>query len=120
GTPPTGAPASRARVYAQAYKFVFETFTPNDTRAEPLADIVSKLNAADKRIAILARNDLFPLAIGEEMQKSAKKRNLDVVMFEKYAIGTLDHASAITQMRAARPDWVFATGYINDLILIRK
>jgi branched-chain amino acid transport system substrate-binding protein len=73
-----------------------------------------------KRIAILARNDLFPLAIGEEMQKSAKKRNLDVVMFEKYAIGTLDHASAITQMRAARPDWVFATGYINDLILIRK
>ncbi len=23
-------------------------------------------------------------------------------------------------MRAGRPDWVFATGYINDLILIRK
>ena len=54
------------------------------------------------------------------MEKSAKKRNLEVVMFEKYAIGTMDHASAITQMRAARPDWVFATGYINDLILIRK
>jgi branched-chain amino acid transport system substrate-binding protein len=54
------------------------------------------------------------------MQKSAKKRNLDVVMFEKYAIGTMDHASAITQMRAAQPDWVFATGYVNDLILIRK
>jgi branched-chain amino acid transport system substrate-binding protein len=54
------------------------------------------------------------------MQKSAKKRNLDVVMFEKYSIGTMDHASAITQMRAARPDWIFATGYINDLILIRK
>jgi branched-chain amino acid transport system substrate-binding protein len=81
---------------------------------------VSKRDANVKRIAILARNDLFPLAIGEEMQKSAKKRNLDVVMFEKYAIGTLDHASAITQMRAARPDWVFATGYINDLILVRK
>ena len=54
------------------------------------------------------------------MEKSAKKRNLDVVMFEKYAIGTMDHASAITQMRAAQPDWIFATGYINDLILIRK
>jgi branched-chain amino acid transport system substrate-binding protein len=81
---------------------------------------VSKRNPAVERVAILARNDLFPLAIGEEMQKSAKKRNLDVVMFEKYAIGTMDHASAITQMRAARPDWVFATGYINDLILIRK
>ena len=68
----------------------------------------------------MARNDLFPLAIGGEMEKWAKKRGLDVVMFEKYAIGTMDHASAITQMRAAKPDWIFATGYINDLILIRK
>jgi branched-chain amino acid transport system substrate-binding protein len=120
GIPTIAATASSSQVYDQGYKYLFGTFTPNDTLTEPLADIVSKRNAAVKRIAILARNDLFPLAIGEEMQKSAKKRNLDVVMFEKYAIGTLDHASAITQMRAARPDWVFATGYINDLILIRK
>src|SRR4029453_11900503 len=38
----------------------------------------------------------------------------------RYAIGTMDHAAAITQMRAARPDWVYASGYINDLILIRR
>ena len=120
GMPTIAATASSAQVYDQGYKYLFGTFTPNDTLTEPLADIVSKRNAAVKRIAILARNDLFPLAIAEEMQKSAKKRNLDVVMFEKYAIGTMDHASAITQMRAAQPDWVFATGYVNDLILIRK
>jgi branched-chain amino acid transport system substrate-binding protein len=102
GIPTIAATASSAQVYDQGYKYLFGTFTPNDTLTEPLADIVSKRNAAVKRIAILARNDLFPLAIGEEMQKSAKKRNLEVVMFEKYAIGTLDHASAITQMRAAR------------------
>ena len=120
GIPTVAATASSAQVYDQGYKYLFGTFTPNDTLTEPLADIVTKQNGQVKRVAILARNDLFPLAIGEEMQKSAKKRNLDVVMFEKYAIGTMDHASAITQMRAARPEWVFATGYINDLILIRK
>ena len=43
-----------------------------------------------------------------------------MVTFERYAIGTMDHSAAITQMRAARPDWVFASGYINDLMLIRK
>jgi len=120
GIPTIAATASSAQVYDQGYKYLFGTFTPNDTLTEPLADIVVKRDANAKRVAILARNDLFPLAIGEEMQKSAKKRNLDVVMFEKYSIGTMDHASAITQMRAARPDWIFATGYINDLILIRK
>jgi branched-chain amino acid transport system substrate-binding protein len=120
GIPTVAASASSAQVYDQGYNFLFGTFTPNDTLTEPLADIVTKLDSKVKRVATLARNDLFPLAIGEEMQKSAKKRNLDLAMFEKYAIGTMDHASALTQMRAAKPDWVFATGYINDLILIRK
>jgi branched-chain amino acid transport system substrate-binding protein len=120
GIPTVAATASSEQVYDQGYKFLFGTFTPNDTLTEPLSTIVTKRDPNVKRVAILARNDLFPLAIGNEMEKSAKKRNLDVVMFEKYAIGTMDHASAITKMRAAKPDWIFATGYINDLILIRK
>ena len=120
GIPTVAATASSEQVYDQGYKYLFGTFTPNDTLTEPLSTIVTKRDPNIKRVAILARNDLFPLAIGNEMEKSAKKRNLEVVMFEKYAIGTMDHASAITQMRAAKPDWIFTTGYINDLILIRK
>ena len=120
GIPTVAATASSEQVYDQGYKYLFGTFTPNDTLTEPLSNITTKRNPNIKRVAILARNDLFPLAIGTEMDKSAKKRNLEVVMFEKYAIGTMDHASAITQMRGAKPDWIFATGYINDLILIRK
>lgn len=120
GIPTIAATASSEQVYDQGYKYLFGTFTPNQTLTEPLADLVVAKNGNVKRVAILARNDLFPLAIGQEMEKSAKARKLEVVMSEKYAIGTMDHASAITQMRAAKPDWVFATGYINDLILIRK
>jgi branched-chain amino acid transport system substrate-binding protein len=118
--PTIAATASSEQVYDQGYKYLFGTFTPNDTLTEPLADIVTAQNKDVKRVAILARNDLFPLAIAQEMEKGAKKRNLEVVMFERYAIGAMDHSNAITQMRSARPDWVFATGYINDLVLIRK
>ena len=120
GIPTLAATASSEQVYDQGYKYLFGTFTPNQTLTEPLADIVTGQNKAIKKVAILARNDLFPLAIAQEMEKSAKNRGLQVVTFERYAIGALDHAAAITQMRAANPDWVFATGYINDLILIRK
>ena len=118
--PTIASTASSEQVYDQGYKYLFGTFTPNDTLTEPLASIVSEQGKDVKRVAILARNDLFPLAIAQEMEKSAKKRNLEVVMFERYAIGAMDHSAAITQMRSAQPDWVFATGYINDLILIRK
>ena len=118
--PTVAATASSSQVYDQGYKYLFGTFTPNDTLTDPLSDIVKRGSGSVKRVAILARNDLFPLAIAQEMEKSAKKRGLDVVYFEKYAIGTLDHASALSQIKAQSPHWIFATGYTNDLILLRK
>ena len=120
GIPMIAPTASSAEVYDQNYKFLFGTLTPNETVSEPIAKLVTEKNRSIKRVAILARNDLFPLAVAQAFEKAAKAQNLEVVTFERYAIGTMDHSAAITQMRAARPDWVYASGYINDLILIRK
>ena len=120
GIPMLAPTASSPEVYDQGYKNLFGTFTANDTLSEPMAEIVKAKAPNIKRVAILARNDLFPLALGQEFEKSSKKRGLDVVYFEKYAINTLDHASALTEIKAAKPDWIIATGYINDMILIRK
>ncbi len=111
--------ASATEIFDQKYKYIFSTLTPNKSVTEPLAEAISQ-NKSIKRLAILARNDLFPLAIAQEMEKSAKARGMEVVMFERYAIGVLDHSAAITQMRAANPDWVYGTGYINDLVAMRK
>jgi len=120
GVPMIAATASSAQVYDQGYKFLFGTFTPNDTLTNPLAAIIRQRAPDVKRVAILARNDLFPLAIAQEMEKSAKDLGLEVVFFEKYAINTLDHSSALAQIKASNPQWIFATGYTNDLVLMRK
>ncbi|KZD22502.1 amino acid ABC transporter substrate-binding protein [Tardiphaga robiniae] len=118
--PMLAATASSSQVYDQNYKYLFGTFTPNDTLTTPLTQLV-KAKAADvKKIAILARNDLFPLAIAQEMEKSAKANGLEVVYFEKYAINTLDHSATLSQIKSLNPQWVFVTGYTNDLLLIRK
>jgi branched-chain amino acid transport system substrate-binding protein len=118
--PTIAATASSAQVYDQGYKYLFGTFTPNDTLTTPLTQIV-KAKAADvKKVAILARNDLFPLAIAQEMEKSAKANGLEVVYFEKYAINTLDHSATLSQIKSLAPQWIFVTGYINDLLLVRK
>ncbi len=120
GVPTIASTASSSQVYDQGYKYLFGTFTPNDTLTSPMTDIVTKKAPDVKRVAILARNDLFPLAIAQEMEQSSKARGLEVVLFEKYAINTMDHSSALAQIKAAKPDWIFATGYINDLILLKK
>jgi branched-chain amino acid transport system substrate-binding protein len=118
--PTIAASASSSQVYDQGYKYLFGTFTPNDTLTTPLTGII-KAKAPDvKKVAILARNDLFPLAIAQEMDKSAKASGLDVVYFEKYAINTLDHSATLSQIKSLAPQWIFITGYTNDLLLIRK
>jgi branched-chain amino acid transport system substrate-binding protein len=118
--PTLAATASSSQVYDQGYKYLFGTFTPNDTLTTPLTQIIKSQAPDVKKVAILARNDLFPLAIAQEMEKSAKANGLEVVYFEKYAIGTLDHSATLSQMKSLAPQWIFITGYINDLLLIRK
>ena len=118
--PTIAATASSSQVYDQGYKYLFGTFTPNDTLTTPLTQMV-KAKAPDvKKVAILARNDLFPLAIAQEMEKSAKGNGLEVAYFEKYAIGTLDHSATLSQIKSLSPQWIFVTGYINDLLLVKK
>jgi branched-chain amino acid transport system substrate-binding protein len=118
--PTLAATASSAQVYDQGYKYLFGTFTPNDTLTTPLTQIIKAKVPEAKKVAILARNDLFPLAIAQEMEKSAKANGFDLVYFEKYAIGTLDHSAALSQIKSLAPQWIFVTGYINDLLLVRK
>ncbi|MHB0768450.1 amino acid ABC transporter substrate-binding protein [Bradyrhizobium sp. 5.13L] len=118
--PTLAATASSSQVYDQGYKYLFGTFTPNDTLTTPLAKIIKTKVPDVKKVAILARNDLFPLAIAQEMEKSAKAEGYEVVYSEKYAIGTLDHSAALSQIKSLAPQWIFVTGYTNDLLLVRK
>jgi branched-chain amino acid transport system substrate-binding protein len=112
--------ASSQEIFNQGFKYIFATLTGNETVSLPIAKLVASKNPKIKRVAVLARNDLFPLAVAQEFEKAVKSEGMTVVKSQQYAIGTLDHSAAITEMRTATPDWFYASGYINDLILIRK
>jgi branched-chain amino acid transport system substrate-binding protein len=120
GVPMIAAQAASAQVYDQGFKYLFGMYTPNDTVVKPLVDLVLKSDPSIKRVAVLSRNDLFPLAIAEEFLKYAKAKGFEIVSDQKYPIGTVDFSSALTQIRASKPDWIYTTGYTNDNILIRK
>jgi branched-chain amino acid transport system substrate-binding protein len=105
---------------SQGFKYIFSTLTGNETVSVPIAKLVAAKNKDIRRVAVLARNDLFPLAVAQEFEKAVKAEGMEVVAAERYAIGAMDHSAAITKMRGVNPDWVYASGYINDLMLIRR
>ncbi len=120
GVPMIAAQASSAQVYDQGFKYLFGMYTPNNTVTEPLINLLAAKNPSIKRIAVLARNDLFPLAIAEELEKYAREKGYEIVAEQKFPVGTVDYSSALTQIRSSRPDLFYVTGYVNDIILIRK
>ena len=63
GIPTIAATASSEQVYDQGYKFLFGTFTPNQTLTEPLAI----LGAADT-VSVVIRFSLVQLATPDEMR----------------------------------------------------
>ncbi|TFL13223.1 ABC transporter substrate-binding protein [Pusillimonas caeni] len=119
GIPMLAPNAASEQVYDQGFKYLFGVYSPNSTLTEPIAEIASRLDPPLKKVAILSRNDLFPLAFAEDLKKSAEKRGIEVAYYEKYNIGTVDFSAALTGLRSVRPDWIVITGYTNDLILVR-
>src|SRR6516162_610147 len=79
GIPMMASTASSKEVYDQSYKNLFGLYTPNETLSEPIATLVKAKFPDVVRVAILARNDLYPLALGGEFKKSAESRGLQVV-----------------------------------------
>ena len=73
-----------------------------------------------KTVAVLGRDDVFPKSMAQGISAAAKAGGLDVVYDQLYPVGTMDHSAALSAIKAANPDWIYITGYTQDLILARK
>jgi branched-chain amino acid transport system substrate-binding protein len=117
---PIVAVASAEPVHNQGYKNLFGTLAPSVGLIDAMITMAKDKQSGVKKVAVLGRADVFPKVMATTMAEQARKAGLDLVYNETYPVGTLDHASALTQMKAAAPDWVFVTGYTKDLVLVRK
>lgn len=120
GVPVMASVASSEAVFNQGYRYLFGTLAPNGGIVQNMATLFTRLYPDVKRIAILGREDVFPRAMAAEMKKAAEEAGLQVVYSDFYPVGTLDHSAAMSKIKAAAPQWVFVSGYTQDLILARK
>lgn len=120
GVPIVASTASSLSVYNQGFKNIFGTLAPNTGMTEAMMKFFKEKIPSTNRIAILGRDDVFPRAMAKTMSKGAKKRGFNVVYDELYAVGTLDHSSSLSRIKSLNADWIYLTGYTQDLILLRK
>lgn len=118
--PTISSTGSSAQVYDQGFKYLFGTLNSNQIVSAALTAYFKAKAPNIKKIAIYSRNDLFPLALATSLEDAAKKNGYDVIYFEKYPLNAMDHSAALTELRSKGADWIYVTGYTDDLIRIRK
>jgi branched-chain amino acid transport system substrate-binding protein len=119
-TPIIACAASSESVFDQTSGYLFGTLSPNVGLFGPMVKYFKEKMPQLKRVAVLGRDDVFPKATAQGISKAAKAAGLDVYYDQLYAVGTMDHSASLSAIKAGNPDWVYVTGYTQDLILARK
>jgi branched-chain amino acid transport system substrate-binding protein len=119
-TPLLACASSSEAVFDQTFKYLFGTLSPNGGMTNAMVAFFKTKMPTLKRIAVLGRDDVFPKSMAQGISAAAKSAGLDVTYDQLYAVGTMDHSAAVSAIKATNPDWIYATGYTQDLILIRK
>jgi branched-chain amino acid transport system substrate-binding protein len=112
--------ASSESVFDQSLKHLFGTLSPNAGMFGPMITFFRGHLPQLKRLAVLGRDDVFPKAMAQGIAAAGKQAGLDVYYDQLYAVGTMDHSAALSAIKAGNPDWIYVTGYTQDLILVRK
>jgi len=118
--PMIAATASAVQTYSRGHRFLFGTFTPNNTLTEPISELVRQQLPQIRTLAILVRDDLFPLSIARELLLSAKQRGITQVFYSSYAPDASDHRAILRQLQSNAADWIFVGGYTSDLVQVRQ
>ncbi|HYG91396.1 MAG TPA: amino acid ABC transporter substrate-binding protein [Azospirillum sp.] len=117
---PIIAVASSEPVHDQGFKNLFGTLAPSIGLIEAMFDQFKTVKPDMKTVAVIGRDDVFPKLMATSLADYAPKHGLTVVHQSFYPVGTLDHSSTISSIKPLKPDWVFVSGYTQDLVLFRK
>jgi branched-chain amino acid transport system substrate-binding protein len=120
GVPVVASVASSESVYDQGFKNLFGALAPNSGLVDAMLTLFTHEYPSLKKVAILGRDDVFPRDMAETLRTRAGIAGLEVVYSEFYSNGTIDHSAALAKIKGLAPDWIYITGYSQDLILARK
>lgn len=86
------------------------------------AQIQEKLgkSAKDLKVAIIHEDGPYGTAVAAGNEATAKKYGLNIVLKEAYSAKSVDLSSIIMKIKAANPDVLLLTSYVNDGIMFNR
>src|SRR5256712_1512760 len=98
----------------QAFKSIYQVYTPASKYLTGAIDLIGKLDPSIKKIAIVNEKDSFSTSVVQAAQPYATGKGFQVVLSEGYDTGTKDFAPFINKIIAAAPDAIVGGGHFDD------
>lgn len=114
------------KLTSKGYKGVFRTHVNGSGFGAQAAKIAGTfaddigMDVKDMKVAIICENGDFGQSVARGVEKYAEETGMQIVLNELYDSKSTDTSPIVLQMKAAEPDVVIATSYINDGIDITK
>jgi len=118
--PMIASSAATESVYDQKLTTLFGILFANHATTEAEVNYYKERIVGPRKVAVIAMNSLYPKAIAGDLRQTAAKTGYEIVFDGLYSPGMLDFSNVLTQIKGAGPSWIYATGYIQELITMRR
>jgi len=106
--------AAATSIFKKGRKFIFMVFSPGEGYLEGLIDMAARRGL--RTVAVIHEDTIFPKSIAQGAVELAKKRGLQVVLFEGYPKGATDFTAVLGRVAGANPDVLAAATYFDDAV----
>jgi branched-chain amino acid transport system substrate-binding protein len=108
------AGAASDSTYQKGYTLVFQAYTPASRYLTGAIDLLTSLDPALKRLAIVHESDKFSTDVSNALNDYALSLGYEVILFEGYDSGTADFAPIINRIQDSAPDALLGGGHFQD------
>lgn len=112
--------ANSTAIYERGYKYVFAVLPPAPMIMVPTVYAAADFDPKPKTAAIILENDLFPISCADGFVNACKEVGIEVVLYEKYPVGSTDISVPLTKARNLDPDILAIACNIEGIISFMK
>lgn len=108
------------RTFEQGFKYAVQTIVLGSRYHVDVFDMIQKIDPKAKNVAMLYEDDEFSRSVREGALEHSKKLGFKVVFDRTYPSKVQDMTPALTELAAAKPDFLLGGGHFPDGQLLAR
>jgi branched-chain amino acid transport system substrate-binding protein len=110
------------RNYKNSVRLTFNSSMMGETAADFSKELAERLKKKPEelKIAVISEDSEFGQSVGDAAANRVKANGMKLVANERYSRTVTDLSSLVLSLKAASPDVVIATSYLNDAVLFMR